>query len=68
MKCNCGSTKFTPLGRQEVPPQWDGKMWIYTKLIYLTNCCNCGTTKSCSKRFYNWLKFKGINKQPEGRS
>jgi len=41
---------FVPLGVQ--------KMMLSKGKIYLVNCARCGTTLSCSKHFYEMLKFQ----------
>lgn len=55
MRCSCGSTRFVPLGVQEVlnikDPEKPGKS------INLVNCAECGTTLSCSRHFYAVVKY-----------
>ncbi len=55
MRCQCGSTDFTPLGVQK-----NLAVSSHQKLgkeIYLINCAKCGTTLSCSKTFYSVVKY-----------
>ncbi|NQS98245.1 MAG: hypothetical protein HQ591_07315 [candidate division Zixibacteria bacterium] len=55
MRCHCGSSKFAPLGVQELFDKKASKLG--RKEIYLVNCQECGTTLSCSKHFYYVLKY-----------
>jgi hypothetical protein len=61
MRCHCGSRRFVPLGVQESEGVKNKE--LKGKEIYLINCVQCGTSLSCSKRFYNIVKYLASSRQ-----
>lgn len=56
LKCTCGSRKFRRLGIQG---SWLGRTSGNSpRNLYLVNCTDCGTTKSCSPLQYALLQSR----------
>ena len=54
LKCQCGSTRFKPIGIQE---SWPGRQsGDSPRILFLVNCLECGTTKVCSRLDYALIR------------
>ena len=52
--CHCGSHRFSPLGIMDGYPRPRGEGG--TRILFLVNCLECGTTLSCTSLDYYLLR------------
>jgi len=55
-RCRCGCSSFRPIGIQG---GWKGRgLDNAPKVLYLVNCVDCGTTRSCDRLQYALLQSR----------
>lgn len=55
-RCTCGCRSFKPIGIQG---GWKGRVPDKApKVLYLVNCIECGTTRSCDRMQYALLQTR----------
>jgi len=55
-KCRCGGNHYEPLGIQQGWPGRDAKN--RSKVLYMVNCMDCGTTRVCNGLEYALMKSR----------